>query len=233
VVPYLAYARKDRQTQPHDPVSLRYLAQLFEAVGTAQVIALEVHNPAGFQNAFRIPTLHLESRHALAAAIVSRVGNELVVVASPDPGGAKRAELWREQLEHALGRPVDHAIVDKRRTADRVSGGRLAAGDLRGATVVLVDDLVATGETLQRAALALREAGAACVLACAAHGLFVGGAAAVFGNGLVERVIVTDSVPPFRVAAEDRSRVEVVSCAPLFAHAVRASHASWTRAMSP
>ena len=64
VVPYLAYARKDQQTQPHDPVGLRYVAQLFEAVGVAQLIVLEAHNVAAFQNAFRCPTVHFEGRPA-------------------------------------------------------------------------------------------------------------------------------------------------------------------------
>jgi ribose-phosphate pyrophosphokinase len=226
VLPYLAYARKDRRTQPHDPVSLRYLAQMVEAVGTAQVIALEVHNPAAFQNAFRIPTVHLEARHVLDRAVAPLLGDAPVAVASPDPGGVKRAQLWGEQLAGRLGRPVGFAMVDKRRSEDVVSGSRLVAGDVAGATVLLFDDLIATGETLQRAAQALREAGVHRVVACAAHGLFVGAAATALGDPAIERVLVTDSVPAFRLAPDQRNRVEQVACAPLFAQAIRESHAS-------
>ena len=60
--PYLCYARKDRRTKPGDPVTTRYLASLFEAVGTDAIVTLDVHNPAAFENAFRCPTT------ALAAA---------------------------------------------------------------------------------------------------------------------------------------------------------------------
>src|SRR5512135_3205205 len=51
VVPYLCYARKDRKTQARDPVTTRYVAALFEAVGTDRVLTLDVHNLAAFQNA--------------------------------------------------------------------------------------------------------------------------------------------------------------------------------------
>jgi ribose-phosphate pyrophosphokinase len=95
VVPYLACARKDRQTQPHDPVTQRYLAQLVEAIGTAQLIALEVHNVAAFQSAFRIPTVHLEA-HRLFDAVAGGCPVEApLVVASPNSGGVKRAQRWR------------------------------------------------------------------------------------------------------------------------------------------
>src|SRR5512136_1145499 len=53
VVPYLCYARKDRRTKPGDPVTTRYVAGLFESVGTDCIVTLEVHNPVAFENAFR------------------------------------------------------------------------------------------------------------------------------------------------------------------------------------
>lgn len=227
VVPYLAYARKDRQTKPFDPVSQRYMAQMIESVGTAQVIVLEVHNPAAFQNAFRIPTLHLEARHAFAAVVDTLVGDGPLVVASPDPGGTKRAQLWREELEARLKRPVGFAMVDKRRSAGVVSGMQIVAGDVARATVLLVDDLIATGETLQRAAQALRGAEAQRIVACAAHGLFVGTARHGLDSGAIEQLLVTDSVPAFRLGAEALALVRTVSCVPLFARAIRDSHASW------
>jgi ribose-phosphate pyrophosphokinase len=228
VVPYLAYARKDRQTKPWDPVSQRYIAQLFESVGTAQVMVLEVHNPAAFQNAFRIPTVHLEARHAFDAVVDGLVEDGPLVVASPDPGGTKRAQLWRESLEARLARPVGFAMVDKRRSGGLVGGTQLLAGGVEGASVLLIDDLVATGTTLQLAARALRRGGARRVVACAAHGLFVGAASEVLAGDDLDAVVVTDSVPPFRLHGAARRRLHVASCVPLFAEAIRESHASWS-----
>ena len=229
VVPYLAYARKDQQTKPHDPVSLRYVAQLFEAVGVSQIIVLEAHNVAAFQNAFRCPTVHL-SAHLLFGELAEEfAGTEPLVVASPDPGGVKRALLWREALEEQLDRPVNFALIDKRRSAGVLSGSQLVAGDVEGATVLLLDDLIASGETLQRAATALRRAGAKDVIGCAAHGLFVDKAPQLLAADGLSRLVVTDSVPPFRLpdGGPVRSKLHVVSAVPLFAEAVRASHVCW------
>ena len=67
MTPYLCYARKDRRTKPNDPITTRYVAALFEAVGIDRVIAVEVHNVAAFENAFRCPTWHIESAPLFAA----------------------------------------------------------------------------------------------------------------------------------------------------------------------
>ena len=231
VVPYLAYARKDRRTKPFDPVTLRYVAQLFEAVGLAQIIVLEVHNLAAFQNAFRCTTLHLEAHRAFDAGVRERVNAVPLAVASPDPGGVKRSQLWRESLEQHLARPVGFAMVDKRRSAGLVSSANLVAGDVDGMTVLLLDDLIASGETMRRAAQALRRAGAREVVACAAHGLFTGPAAEVLADVSLSQVMVTDSVPPFRLPAAGpvARKLRVVSAVPLFAQAIRACRDSWAR----
>ncbi|MBK6862546.1 MAG: ribose-phosphate pyrophosphokinase [Ideonella sp.] len=231
VVPYLAYARKDRQTKPLDPVTLRYVAQLFEAMGTDQMIVLEAHNVAAFQNAFRCPTQHLEAHRAFDALVPELAGEGPLAVASPDPGGVKRALLWRESLEARLVRPVHFAMVDKRRSLGLVTSSRLVAGDVDGATVLLLDDLIASGETMLGAAAALRHAGARKVVALAAHGLFVGAAATVLAEPGIDTVVVTDSVPAFRLppGGTAASKLRVVSAAPLFAQAIRESHTAWLR----
>src|SRR5690242_11580375 len=61
VTPYLCYARKDRRTKANDPVTIRYLATMFEAIGVDAVVTLEVHNEAAFENAFRCPSVALST----------------------------------------------------------------------------------------------------------------------------------------------------------------------------
>ncbi|HJU84709.1 MAG TPA: ribose-phosphate diphosphokinase [Holophagaceae bacterium] len=234
VVPYLAYARKDRRTKPFDPVNLRYVAQLFEAVGTAQVLALEVHNVAAFQNAFRCPAVHLEAHPAFDGIAFTLAEEGPLAVASPDPGGVKRAQLWRESLERHLGQEVGFAMVDKRRSAGIVSSRHLVAGDVAGRAVLLLDDLIASGGTMARAAEALRQAGAREVVACAAHGLFVGPAAEELSTEALGRIFITDSVPPFRLEPTSPvwDKLQIVPAAPLFAEAIRASHEAWSVAFA-
>ena len=146
----------------------------FDLVGVSQLIVLEAHNVAAFQNAFRCPAMHLSAHSVLGELAQEVAGTGPLAVASPDPGGFKRALLWREALEERSGRPVNFAMIDKRRSAGVRSGGQLVAADVEGVTVLLLDDLIASGDTLQRSAAALRRAGAKDVIGCAAHGLFVG-----------------------------------------------------------
>jgi len=219
VTPYLCYARKDRRTKPFDPVITRYVAALFEAVGTDRLVTLEVHNPPAFENAFRCRAVTLPAA-PLFVNYALRFAGEPLCVLSPDPGGAKRAELFRETLETKVGRPVGKAFADKHRSAGVVTGD-LLVGEVAGATVLLIDDLISTGGTLVRAARAARQAGARRVIALAAHGLFMPGAAEALADDAVERVVVTDAVPPFRLEGLGvADKVEILPSAPLFAAAI-------------
>lgn len=231
VLPYLAYARKDRQTKPFDPLSLRYVAQLFEAVGTAHLMVLEAHNVAAFQNAFRCRSTHLEAHRIFDGLVAELAGDDALVVASPDPGGVKRAQLWRDSIELLQKRRVGFAMLDKRRSAGILSSENLLAGEVREMTVLLLDDLIASGETMQRAAQTLLAAGARKIIVCAAHGLFTGKADQNLSEQGIEKIIVTDSVPSFRLPSDAplRNKLRFASAAPLFAQAIRANHEIWLR----
>jgi ribose-phosphate pyrophosphokinase len=221
VVPYLCYARKDQKTKSRDPVITRYVAALFEAVGTDRVVTLDVHNPAAFQNAFRCGTDHLEARPLLIRHLLPELAGREVAVVSPDVGGVKRAERFREALAGRLDATVSSAFMDKRRSEGVVTGNVLV-GDVEGRVALLVDDLIGTGTTMARAARACVGAGATEVLALATHGLFLEGAREVVEDPALSRVLVTNTVPPFRLDPElVRRKVEVVDAAPLVAEAIR------------
>jgi ribose-phosphate pyrophosphokinase len=224
VAPYLAYARKDRQTKSRDPVTTRYVAQLFEAVGTDCLVTLEVHNFAAFQNAYRCRTVHLDARRLLCPVVRKLAGDLPVVIFSPDGGGVKRAELLKESYEAETGRNAGLGFMEKRRSRGIVSGD-LFAGDVAGKAVFLVDDMISTGGTMLRAARACRERGAAAVHALATHGLLGKGSDALFSDGTIDRIVVTDSVDSAARTAPGRAgKLEIVSCAPLIAEAVRRLH---------
>lgn len=194
VAPYLCYARKDRQTKPSDPITTRYIGQLFEAVGTDRLITMEVHNLAAFQNAFRCSTTHLDAYPVLSRHVAAIVGDASVAVVSPDIGGAKRAELFRQTLEGVLDRAVSKGLADKQRSMGRVSGD-LFAGDVSGCTAVILDDLISTGTTMARVAQQCREHGAIRVVVAATHG--VGGTAALSNltQPGIDKVILTNTIP--------------------------------------
>jgi len=223
VVPYLAYSRKDQKSKSRDPVTTRYVASFFETVGADCVVTLDVHNLAAFQNAFRCRAENLESAALLARSIAPMIGATEACVVSPDAGGIKRADRFRICLEEILGRPVGAAFVEKYRSDGELRGDQLV-GDVKRRVAILVDDLIATGRTLERAALACGRSGAERVLAAAAHGLFCGDAASVLSTGAIERIVVTDTVPGTHLNAALAPLVDYVPIAGLFSQAIWRLH---------
>lgn len=224
VVPYLAYARKDRKTKLRDPITTRYLAQLFEAVHVTRLITLDVHNLAAFQNASRCLTEHLDTRVLFVNHFLPIVESAEPVVVAPDVGGIKRAEPFRQMLSAKLGREVPMAFLEKQRSAGVVSGEAFV-GDVEGRLAIVIDDIVSSGTTLARAAKACRARGAQATYAAATHGLFVKNAAEVVANPALAKLAVTNSVPPFRLDADLRKRkIDIVDAAPLFGEAIRRMH---------
>lgn len=223
LLPYLAFARKERRTQLRDPVATRYLAEQLEASGLGGALGLDVHDPAAFDNSFRIPTVHLTALPMMARHLAATFANAEVAVVSPDVGGIKRAQLFRERLAAELGRDVELAFVTKRRAKDVVTGGALA-GDVAGRIAVVVDDLCATGGTLIRAAQACQRAGARTVHVAVTHTPMRGGIEAVLATEAISGMLVTDSVAadvPAGASAVASGKLVTLPVAPLFGEAVR------------
>jgi ribose-phosphate pyrophosphokinase len=219
-VPYLAYARKDRRTQSYDPITTRYVAGMFEAVGVDRVVVLDVHNEAAFDNAFRCETVRLEAVETFSDAVAASAGSRLVV-ASPDTGGIKRAQRLRDALARTMQHDIGYAFMEKRRAKGIVSGAAFV-GDVDGSEVVIFDDLIASGTTILRATHAAREAGAKRVVVAATHAAFVGSAMQLFAADGPECVLVSDSVtPPPEFSAIPPNRLRVCSVAALFARAFK------------
>lgn len=224
VVPYLAYARKDRKSKTRDPVITRYVAALFEAVGTDAVVTIDVHNLAAFQNAFRCHTDHLEATKLFVAYFKPLLQDREVVVVSPDAGGIKRAEQFRQRLARVLGKPVGTAFAEKYRSGGVVSGDMLI-GDVKGKDAIIIDDLISSGTTLVRAAHACHDQGAIRVFGAATHGLFMGDAPVVLADNALQGIVVTDTVPAFRLNdGAVKAKVSMLSCTGLFAKAIHRLH---------
>jgi len=225
VAPLLCYARKDRKTQPRDPVTTRYVAGLFEAVGVDCIMTLDVHNLAAFQNAFRCETVHLEAVSLFVEHFASLAAETETTVVSPDAGGIKRADVFRRRLAARTGRPVGAAFAEKYRAQGVVSGDALV-GDVAGKVAIIFDDLIGTGTTVVRAAHQCLDQGARRVHVAATHGLFVGSADATLAETSLDAIVVTDSVPPFRLlpGGAPRSKLSLLDTGALFAEAIGRLH---------
>lgn len=224
VVPYLCYARKDRRTKARDPITTRYVASLFEAVGVDRVVAVDVHDRAAFDNAFRIPAEHIRAQPLFVDHYAALARERDVLVLSPDIGGVKRAEEFRRALAELTARDIPSGFMEKHRSGGEVTGDAVI-GEVAGKTVIVVDDLVSSGGTLSRAAQACRARGAREVHAAATHGLFVADASKVLGGAPLDRITITSTVPPFRLDQDVlRQKLAVLDIGPLVGEAIRRIH---------
>src|SRR5579862_5952573 len=170
VIPYYGYQRKEKKTQPRDPISAKLMANIIEIAGANRVICVDLHAEA-IQGFFDIPVDALTATKILARRVRERHGHDVIIV-SPDTGGAARAR----RMARILDAPI--AIIDKRRPRDDTVEVVNVIGDVEGAVCVIVDDLISTGGTLVNAAVALLASGAKSVDVVATHGVLSDGAVA-------------------------------------------------------
>jgi ribose-phosphate pyrophosphokinase len=215
VVPYYGYARQDRKDKPRVPISAKLVANLLSAAGTNRVLTMDLHK-AQIQGFFDIPVDHL-----FAAPVIidycSRLNYPDLTIVSPDAGGAERARAYAKRLGGEL------AIVDKRRTEDGTAEVMNVVGDVQGRTCILQDDIIDTAGTIQKAAQALKDAGAARVLACAVHGVLSGPAIDRIEKSPLDQLIVTNTIP-LSEAGRRCKKIVVLSVARLLGQAIRNIH---------
>lgn len=224
VTPYLCYMRKDRKTKPRDPVTTRYIAGLFEAVGTDRIITVDVHNLQAYQNAFRCRKEHLEAKNVFAGYFLEELGEKNLAVMSPDAGGVKRAGAFREVLEERLNAAVPLIFMEKKRSMGEVSGSAVV-GEVEGKSIIIFDDMIASGGTMMRAAQACRERGAAKVYAAATHAAFIRDANEALAGEALDQVVVTNTITKTPLEAEAvLNKLKVLDVTPLFAEAIRRVH---------
>lgn len=222
IAPYLCYSRKDKKTKSHDPITTQYVARLFEAMGTNTFAILDVHNVQAFENAFRIPTIHLESKAKVASYFAPLLKTQETVVLSPDSGGIKRAMAFAKALEKELKKPIPVAVMHKTRSEGVVGGTALIFGDVGKKTVIIIDDLISSGTTLLRAAKACKQAGAGKVYAAAAHGVFSTGANETLKDPALDKIVITNSIPPIGLEKEImEEKVDIIDIAPLVGDLIR------------
>jgi ribose-phosphate pyrophosphokinase len=223
LLPYLAYWRKDRRTQPRDPVTTSYVARAIEAVGVDAVVTIDAHNQATFENAFRCRTDHVAASLEFAAhfAAVAQ-GAERIVVLSPDAGGAARARVFAAELGRRAEREVGLAFMEKHRSGGKVSG-TLFAGAVRGALVIIYDDMISTGGTVTRAAAAAAERGAKAVHCAATHALLSAEGVRLLNEAPLESLAVMDTVEDVTARLEGlRCATHVLDSAIVFARLLSA-----------
>jgi len=214
VIPYYGYARKERKTQPREPISAKLVANFITLAGADRLLLLDLHAEA-IEGFFDVPTDHLSPFRIFADYLRTKNLQNLTVVA-PDAGGGRRAEAVANQL----GAPI--AFGYKRRPEEDQAEVIAVSGDVKGRDCVVVEDIITTGGTISKLAQSLRNQGARRVLIAATHPVLTGDAVDRLKKAQIDEVIVTDSVPiaPERMGPP----ITVLSVAPLLAEAIIRVH---------
>ena len=219
VIPYFGYARQDRKAKSRDPISAKLVANLITTAGADRVLTMDLHANQ-IQGFFDIPVDNLMGAPLFANHFVSRFGkgNDDVMVVSPDVGSVARVRAFAHKLDMKM------AIVDKRRERANESEVMNIIGDVRGKTVILLDDMIDTAGSLTGAAKALVEMGGAKeIYACASHGVLSGSAIERIENSCIKEVLLLDTIP-YPVDQPACSKIKYLPVGPVFAEAIERIH---------
>ena len=215
VLPFYGYARQDRKDQPRVPITAKLVANLLVAAGANRVLTMDLHAQQ-IQGFFDIPVDHLYAAPVMYEYLRGKDLKELVVV-SPDVGGIKMAHAYAQTLG------ADLAIVAKRRKSATEVESITVIGEIRGRTILLVDDLTETAGTLTQATALLRRKGAKKIYACVSHAILNDLGIQRLKKTNIDELITTDTVcrPPI-----EGVNITTLSVAGLLGEAIRRIHSN-------
>jgi len=215
VVPYYAYGRSDKKDQPRVPITARLVADLITVAGANRLLMVDLHS-AQIQGFFSIPVDELTALYILGDYFKQKKLKDLVVVAT-DFGISKKAR----DLASKLNTPL--AIMEKRRIGNADKSETLTViGDVKGKRALILDEEIATGDSLINTVNALTERGTKEIYSCATHPVFSGTAIERIAKSPVKEVVVTDTIP---VPKEKRiNKIKVISMSPLLGEAIHRIH---------
>jgi ribose-phosphate pyrophosphokinase len=211
-IPYFGYARQDRRPRSaRVAITAKVVANMLTSAGVDRLLTMDLHSDQ-IQGFFDIPVDNIYAAPILLSDVWKNNYQNLVVV-SPDVGGVVRARALAKRLESDL------AIIDKRRPKPNVAKVMHIIGDVKGRTCIIMDDMVDTANTLCEAATALKQHGAARVLAYCTHPVLSGNAVERIMNSELDELVVTDTIP-LGEAAKACSRIRQLSIAELLAETI-------------
>jgi ribose-phosphate pyrophosphokinase len=217
IIPYYGYARQDKKVAPRTPITAKLMADLLSVAGISRVVALDLH--AGqIQGFFNLPFDHIFALPVFLEYLRPKY-REPIVFISPDAGGVERTRAYAKRMGAEL------AIIDKRREEANVSEVMNIIGEVKDRDCMVLDDMIDTAGTLCNAARALKDKGAKRVYAVATHAVLSGAAVENIKNSPLEEIVVTDTIPLGKEAAQS-GRVKVLTVAPLLGETIKRIHHS-------
>ena len=209
VIPYFGWARQDRKDKPRVSIGAKLMADLLSTAGVTRVITMDLHADQ-IQGFFDVPVDHLYASMVFIDYLRQTSDLERTVIATPDVGGAKRANSYAK----FLGVPM--VICHKSRAKANEVAEMTIIGDVTDKDVILVDDIVDTAGTICKAADLMMQNGARSVRAVASHAVLSDPATERINASALKEMIFTDSIP----LRKHSDKLHIVSVANIFAEAI-------------
>jgi len=189
VIPYMGYARQDREFLPGEVITMKVIANLFKSVGTSKIIVVDIHSLMGLKY-FNIKTKNVTAIPDLAKYFLKlKLKNPLVV--SPDKGGKDRAKEFAKLIN------TEYIFLEKQR--DRKTGKVKIQStnfdQIAGRDLILVDDMISTGGSIIKATEFLKKQKCNRVFVACTHALLRNGAEKKIKKVGVTKIISTNTIP--------------------------------------
>jgi len=188
IIPYMGYARQDRQFLSGEVVTMSIVARMLQAAGAKKIVVVDIHSKTAL-NHFKIPKENVSAIPDLAKYFKKKkLKNALVV--SPDMGGALRAKKFACLLN------ADFITLKKSRNRKtgkvRIQSSKV---DVSGRDLILVDDIISTGGSVIKATQFLKRQKCKRVFVACTHGLFIGDAERKIKKAGASQIISTNTIP--------------------------------------
>lgn len=219
VIPYMAYARQDRTFLSGEVVTTELLAKLYKTLGAKKIVTVDIHSSRALtyfdseMNSINVSAVPLLAQYAIDKL---RITNDDSITVVPDEGGIDRAEF--------LARLINNNIIRMKKIRDRHTGevfsDYVSSGDralVRGRNIVLIDDIISTGNTIIKAAHMLKSDGCGDIIAMCTHSLLTTESTERLRSAGVSKIVTTNSIPK---APKIDSFVEAINLSPILVQAI-------------
>lgn len=213
VSPFQGYSRQDKTDHLRSSIGSKMLADVLTTAGMNRIITIDLH-ASSIQGFYNVPVIHLNGNKIFIDYIKENNIEDLTIVA-PDQGAVKRASDFCKAFPEST-----FAMINKKRIKPNEIHSMELVGDVNGRNVVIVDDMVDTGNTLAKAANLIIENGAKSVTCIATHGVLSGPAIEILNNSKLDKVIVSDSIPSVFIKSKDCHKLEVISSSKIIAKSI-------------
>jgi len=192
IIPYMPYARQDRKSASRSGISAKTVATMIEKSGATTLITFDLH-ALQIEGFFDIPIIHIEGKDVFSEYL-SKNTNENTILASPDAGGVKRVKKIRDNINNLYSINLNYVTMDKTRTKANEVDHMIVIGDVTGKDVIIIDDIIDTFGTADKAINLLLEHNAKSVSMVVSRGVLSGPAIERINKSKITTLVVSDSL---------------------------------------